>query len=242
LVQVEPRTRYTYGVSYAAFLALNELIPVYDTKRLTEFRLGLIRKTIASAEELAARTDVIRFFDILIRAIQAGVFGRSAAELQRFFKHVLNPRSAPPLSASQLRDGAEHPHLVWNSCVLFFVPGAVIDLLRRWLHSQGEKFPLDQSDLLSQLESKGYLVTPRSRHGHQKKFGKGVKKNQYCWGIDLDKFPELGLAIVSDEVWSASLYPDGDTTKPMLSPKEWIDPRRGPLFTIVDALEEEEVE
>jgi len=243
LMQVEPRTRYTNGVSYAAFLALNELIPVYDydAKRCAEFRTGLIHKTIDSAKELASRTDIIRFFEILVGAVQAGVFGRSPSELQRYFKYVLNPSSNPPLSPLQLRDGAKHRHLAWSSGILFFLPRVVIDMLRRSLHSRGETFPLDITDLLAQLQSKGYLVPPPSRHGHQKKFGKGADKNQYCWGIDLDKFPELGFVQVSDEVWNASLYPEGDTSKPEPSAKDWIDPRRGPLFAIVDALEENEV-
>ncbi len=240
LVMVDPRARFTFGVSYASFMALNELIPVYDSKRCAEFRLGLIHKTIAAATELASRTDVVRFFEILINAVQASVFGRNAAEIRRYFKWVLNPKSNPPLSARQLHDGAEHPYRSWKSGILYFVPGAVIDMLRRWLHNQGIAFPLDQKDLLAQLQSKGYLVKSPSRHGHQQKFEKGAIKNQYCWAIDLDKFPELGLLLVSDEVWEASLHADGDTSRLRIAPSDWSDPRRGPMFAVVDALEDKE--
>lgn len=239
LVMVDPRARFTFGVSYASFLALNELIPVYDAKRSAEFRFGLIQKTIAAATEQASRTDVVRFFQILISALQAGVFGRTASEIRRYFKWALNPKSNPPLSAQQLADGAEHPYLAWKSGTLYFVPG-VIDMLRHWLHRQGIAFPLDQADLLAQLKAKGYFVPLPSRHGHQQKFEKGAIKNQYCWAIDLDLFSELGLHLVSDEIWLASLHADGDTSQPRLPASDWSDPRRGPLFAIVDALEEKE--
>lgn len=239
LVMVDPRARFTFGVSYASFMALNELIPVYDAKRCIEFRLGLIQKTIAAATEQASRTDVVRFFQILISALQTNVFGRTASEIRRYFKWVLNPKSNPPLSAQQLQDGAEHPYLTWKSGILYFVPG-VIDMLRQSLHRQGITFPLDQADLLAQLKAKGYFVPYPSRHGHQQKFEKGAIKNQYCWAIDLDKFSELGLQLVSDEVWLASLHADGDTSRPRIPASDWSDPRRGPLFAIVDALEEKE--
>lgn len=240
LATVEPRSRYAYGVSYASFMALQELMPIYDSKRCAEFRLHLISKTISAAEELAALTDVVRFFDILIDAVKAGVFGRSSAELARYFKWMPNPKGNPPLSARQLQDGSEHPYLAWRSGILYFQPGVVIRILQKWLHAQGKAFPLDQADLLKQLKAKGFFIPARSDHGHQQRFGKGASKNQYCWAIDPDKFAELGLRLVSDEDWNASLHPDGDTSRPRLAPCDWIDPRRGPIFAIVDALEEDE--
>lgn len=240
LVMVEPRTRFTHGVSFASFMALQELIPVYDAKRCAEFRLHLIRKSVAAAQELATLTDAVRFFEILINAVKAGVFGGSATEISRHFKFALNPKSNPPLNPRQLEDAAEHPYLIWKSGTFYFQPGVVIGLLRKWLYSQGLTFPLDQADLLNQLKAKGYFVPAPTRNGHHQKFGKNADRNHYCWAIDLDKFSELGLLLVSDEEWTASLHVDGDESNPRLSPKEWIDPRRGPLFAIVDALEEKE--
>jgi hypothetical protein len=240
LAQVEPRARFTYGVSFASFMALQELMPIYDGKRCAEFRLHLIRKTISAAEELATLTDVVRFFELLVNAVKANVFGRSAAERSRYFKWAPNPKSNPPLSARQLQDGVEHPYLAWRSGILYFQPGVVISMLRKWLYSQGVAFPLSQADLLKQLRAKGYFISARSEHGHQQRFGKGASTNQYCWAIDLDKFSELGLILVSDEDWDAGLHPEGDTSRPRLDPSDWLDPRRGPIFAIVDALEENE--
>jgi hypothetical protein len=237
LAQVEPRARFTYGVSYAGFMALNELIPIYDSKRCQDFRQRLVNKTIESHAELAARVDVITFLRILLSAYHAGAFGRSSAERQRYYKFVVNQDVIRLLTPRQLKDAAEHPRLMLISGILYFTPGPVIDAIRRHLYAQGQKLPLDQHDLLAQLKSKGFFVPPRHRQGHQQKFGKD-KTNTYCWAIDLSKVPDLGVLVVSDEVWEASFYPDGNTTRGMLPLDEWVDPRKGELFSIVDGLEE----
>ena len=57
---------------------------------------------------------------------------------------------------------------------------------------------------------------------------------------DPDKFSELGLLLVTDEIWGDSLYPDGDRSRPKLSAQDWLDPRRGPIFAFMDAIEDKE--
>lgn len=146
------------GVTRTSFSARQELIPVYDAKRCAEFFLHLIRKTISAAGELVALIDVVRFFVILINAVKANVFGRNAAELSRLCKFGPKPKSHPPLRARQWEDGAEHPYLTWKSGILYLQPGVVIELLRKWLHSQGRPFPLAQADLFAQFKAKGYFA------------------------------------------------------------------------------------
>jgi hypothetical protein len=47
----------------------------------------------------------------------------------------------------------------------------------------------------------------------------------------------LGVREVSDEEWESSFYRDGDpATGERIPEAEWIDPCRGGLFAIVDAL------
>jgi len=236
LAQIEPRTRFTHGVSYASFMALNELIPVLEAKMLAKFNLWMVQRTREASEELAARVDVSQFFIDVLTAFQAGVFGKSPTDLQRYFKVCDNPKSTPPLSAQQFKDAGESPYCAWRSIQLAFLPGPVIDALRKHKHTQGQSLALDQSDLYTQLKFRQYFVKPSSHQGHQKKFGKGSRTNQYCWVVDLDKFPDLGLQLVSDDDWRSSLHLDGNPSQKMLSAQDWIDPRKGPLFAIVDAL------
>ena len=68
------------------------------------------------------------------------------------------------------------------------------------------------------------------------KFGHGSKVNRSCWCIDLDKFEDLGLRQVSDEDWEKSFYKDGNPENGLLPSDEWIDPRKGDLFAVLDAL------
>lgn len=50
LARVAPRARFTVGFSYASFVALQELTPVYDAKLCSEFRLHLISKSLSAAD------------------------------------------------------------------------------------------------------------------------------------------------------------------------------------------------
>ena len=239
LASVEPRARFTYGVSYAGFMALNELVPIYDSKQSQAFRQRLVNRTIEAHAELAARVDVITFLRILLSAYHAGVFGRSASERRRFFKFMANQDVIRLLTKGQLKDAADHPRLMLVSGILYFAPGPVIDAVRQYLYSQGQKLALDQFELHAQLKPREFFVTPRNRQGHQQKFGKD-KTNTYCWAFDLNKLPELGVIPVSDEVWEVSFYPEGDKTRDRLPLDEWVDPRKGEMFSIVDGLQEKE--
>ena len=49
--------------------------------------------------------------------------------------------------------------------------------------------------------------------------------------IDLDRH-EMGLQQMSDEDFEATLRPNGD----FVMSTDWEDPRRGPLFVLVDRL------
>jgi hypothetical protein len=239
LAQVESRARFTYGVSYAGFMALNELITVYEPKRCQVFRQRLLSKTIESYEELAARVDAIAFFRMVLTAYHAGYFGRAAADRKRFFKFICKDICSQKISDRQLRDAADHPHRALKSGYLYLQPEPVIDGVRRYLYAQGQRLNLDQHDLYAQLKFKEFFVKSRHRQGHHQKFGKD-KTNTYCWAIDLNLFPELGVLYVPDNLWEASFYPEGDNSRNMLPAEEWVDPRKGELFTVVDGLEHTE--
>ena len=60
-----------------------------------------------------------------------------------------------------------------------------------------------------------------------------------CWVIEVDRFDELGYRRCSDEVYAASRYAEGQM---WIRDADWVDPRKGDLFLIVDALERKERE
>jgi hypothetical protein len=239
LAQCDPRARFTYGVSYAAFRALNEIIPIYDEKECRNFRDWMIEKTAASSHEVEERVTINQFWTMFVSALANKAFGNTPAELSKLMKLVKNHKATPPLGERQLKDGAANPRLAWSSYLLYFRPVPVLDLMRKYAHSQGLELPLDRVDLLAQMKDKPYFV-PGPRQGHQQKFGKGCKVNLSCWCIDLDKFEELGRRIISDEEWVNSFHRDGNPENEGLPIEEWVDPRKGDLFILEDLLKEKE--
>lgn len=240
LAQVDSRPTFLHGISYAAFLAVNEIIPNYAARDCERFRDWLIEKTIASDQEVAERVDVNQFVKHLLNAFTNGAFGDTPAELARYFKFVQNKKAKTRLSDRQLQDAAEDPRRAWVSGYLYFRPGPVIDVINEYLRRQGKVLALDQADLLRQMKVRPYFVHSKRPQGHAMKFGHGSKTNQYCWCLDLDQVPELGLLDVSDEDWVNSFYRDAHTEKALLPIEEWIDPRKGDLFAIVDGLKDKE--
>src|ERR1041385_6855374 len=233
LAQSDPRGRFSYGVPYAAFLALNEIIPIYTDCMCVLFRDWLVDKTALSTREVAERVNVNEFWTGFLSALASGAFGETPAERQRILKVVENKKANLRLSKQQIKDGADNPHQAWKSYLLYFLPGPVIDSIRKYKRSQGKDLALNRGDLLMQMQVRSYFV-PGPRQGHQKKFGHGSRVNQTCWCINLDNFPDLGLREVSDEEWVNSFYKDENPeTGELLPMDEWIDPRKGDLFAVL---------
>jgi len=237
LAQTDSRGRFSYGAAYAAFLALNEIIPIYPASQCAPFQAWLIDKTTAANREVAERVKLNQFFKDLLSMLAAGWFGRTPEELARYFKVVENKKGQPQFSQRQRQDAAQDSrcHLVvpW----LAFQPGPVIALWNKYHRTQGLEPPPSRSDLLAEMRVRPYFVEGPD-HGHQMKFGHGAKTNSYCWLFNLALHGELGYRPVSDEVWQNSFYRDGNPENGRLPMDEWVDPRKGELFAFVDGLKE----
>ncbi len=48
---------------------------------------------------------------------------------------------------------------------------------------------------------------------------------------------DMGFRAVTDEEWEQSLYVEGDSSGQFLSSDEWIDPRKGDMYALIDALQ-----
>jgi hypothetical protein len=238
LTHTDPRSRFSYGVSYAAFMALNEIIPVYTGNDCTKFRNWLIEKAQASTREISDRVELNQFWTTILSMHANGLFGKTPEEIGRFFKVVENKRAAPRFSERQAKDAMEDSRRALKVPKLAMQPGPVIALMNNYIRNQGGPLPPSQSDLQAQMRERAYFVSAASRQGHQLKFGRGAKNNSYCWCIDLAQFDHLGLREVSDEDWIASFYRDGNPDNGMLPIDQWVDPRKGELFSIVGALED----
>lgn len=237
LGQTDPRGRFSYGVSYASFMALNEIIPIYQAKDCGLFQKWLIEKAQASTREVSERVELNLFWKAILSMLATGWFGKSPEEIGRYFKVVDNKKSNPRFSARQLKDTQEDSNRALNVPILAMRPGLVFPKMNEYMRNQGGSLPPSQSDVQAQMRVNPYFV-PGPKQGHQIKFGRGATNNSYCWLIDLAELPEFGLREVSDEDWIASFYQDGNPGNDMIPIDEWVDPRKGELFAIVEALKE----
>jgi hypothetical protein len=241
LSETDARGRFSHGVAYSAFLALNEIIPIYPAKACAQFQEWLIEKTTTANREVAERVKLNQFFKDLLSMLASGWFGKTPEELGRYFRIAENKKGQPQFSERQRRDAAADArcHLIvpW----LAFQPGPVIALWNKYHRVQGLELPPSQADLRAELQVRPCFVEG-PRQGHRMKFGPGAKTNSYCWVFNLAaEFEELGYRAVSDEVWENSFHREGNPENGRLPMDEWVDPRKGELFAFVDGLKKEQL-
>ena len=134
------------------------------------------------------------------------------------------------MSEHQRQLGEEKSALKWESKLLY-VTRDVVDRVNAYKKKVSSDEPsLKASGLRAQIKDKPYHVSAKSKGGHQQRFEGGGR--EYCYCIDLDRH-ELGLQQVSDEDFDNSLRKSDGTFFPTT---EWEDPRKGPLFQLVDSL------
>ena len=124
----------------------------------------------------------------------------------------------------------------WKSYRLYFVPGPVIDMLRRSLRAQGLTMKLEQPDLRAQMKVRSYWVdAPAGQDGHKQRFS--GPSGETCWAVDVDRMPRVGMNLVEDAEFEASLQKStNDWTE------VWQDPRQGDLFYLIHRLLEKRKE
>ena len=225
LKHIEDRSRLVYGIAYAAFTATAEMLKSHPDDDLLKFRTELAAQAKAATEEVHSQTDVRQFFDWVHSAYLAGAFGTSAGELERYFLAERTELPHPPNAPGQNQ-------VTCYSARLFFKM-AIIDVVRRYLRTQGLELKLNQLDLRRQMATKEYWIKPK-RGLLRKYFDR--KNNEGCWGIDLSFHP-LGLQETTLEDWLAHLDKSGLPKEGFSNISEdWPDPRHGELFGMVNKL------
>ena len=230
MADVDDRSRMVHGMAYAGFHAACEVFNIeIDGKGYWSWLVDHCR---ASALEVQESVSVDLFWRELLNALASNAFGETPADRRRIYK-VVEDKSAPnPVSEHQTKHGAENGYTVWKSLRLYFQPGPVIEMLRIFKRKSGRDLPIQQSDLLHQMKVRGYWVASDSHYGHKQKFD-GV--NRSCWCIAVDKH-ELGLTPVTDNEFDKSLA-DPAKQGTFLMREDWMDPRKGDLFALIESLE-----
>ena len=153
LAGVDDRMRMVHATAYAGLHAMAELLECDLAMECKEYRSWLMDHCRQSEAEVHDQIGVNQFWRLLINANESNAFGMSPADLRNLFK-VLPDRGKSVLSAQQLKWGAQTPHYSWDSILLHFRPGPVLDMLQKYLRSMGEAHSLAQSDLRSQMKTR----------------------------------------------------------------------------------------
>jgi hypothetical protein len=221
LARVDMRQRLVNGVGYAGWTAMMELLESHTPEEAQGF-IGFAREhTALSAEDVESESNTNLFWDMLLTT-----FG--AEEIPpHHFRYEEACLAHPPGAPQQGQDsfGQELP---WLSYQLHFDPDAVLACMKVYLSRQREGMPLSRKDLRDQLSREPYWIGGKLR----KRFGPGMAVKA-CWGIELDRHP-LGYHRVTDQEFF-------DWVGLGLEARaERGDPRKGPLFGIIEVLKRQQ--
>lgn len=238
LEDLDRRTVQVHAPAYGAFAAASKMFGnVASASELTGFRLFLRDKCAAAAEQKESMVNVNQVLRDLISAVRENEFGDTGLQMRRFFKVWVDKKDHPP-GAVNVDEHGQYVQGRWDSVTLFIDMNGVMGVLQKYLRQRGRELVLDLSDLKDQMSRRPYWSDKNKRRLQQRFEGGRLD----CWAFDLDKMGELGYRPVSDEeYWESKRNghaPElpGSSTWP--EPKEWVDPRKGDLFAIVEAIEE----
>jgi hypothetical protein len=208
LANVNERHKIVHGVAWAGWMGMCALLDGQSH----EAKEGKAFKAFLIAHTLAAAQDVMSDTNINVFFnywIQGFKDGEIPLDCFRLEKQEL---SEPPGAVGQGR---------WTAYFLWADYERLLIALRKWLSKMGASVPLERNDLRDQMSKNPYWV-----HGKWRtRFGTGGATTA-AWVISVDQHP-LGYRPVSDEEFERYRQ----------NPDEG-DPRKGPLFEIVHALEQ----
>jgi hypothetical protein len=237
MASINQRARIVHGAAFAAFKALAELLGSHAPSDTARFKDYLLRHCTEAVGLVRDRVNVNLFWRDLLDALCSPLhpFGEGPDLLKLFHLTAVIP-AACPVTEHQLKAGAESSAYAWTSWELAFLPRPVIKILRAHKRRGGRELPLDQPDLRAQMQVRPYWKPEPTTRGHRKKFGKSSRTSQKCWVVLVDQH-ELGLQPVADAEFQESLYAEGGSAQGVfLTGDEWVDPRKGDLFALIDLL------
>ncbi|HEY1170997.1 MAG TPA: DNA translocase FtsK [Verrucomicrobiae bacterium] len=219
LKSLKDRPRLVHGVAHAGFRAAVAMFQSHAPDEMMDFRNFLFGHSVTATEDVQSRVNINVFMQHIISAYQRGVFGETENDKKRYFKVKTTPVAHPPNAPKQ---GA------WMNYHLYLNHLLVVDTLSEHLRRSGRTVPLEISDLRDQLAQNEFWVGPSTQ--------RFAGKNSKCWEIDLDRFPDLGYKFVDEEELEASRWRDSAHGPMRVVSDDWVDPRKGSLFSIVEEL------
>lgn len=258
LRSVDDRARMVYGVSYAAYVAAFGVINGLreDDQVVTSVAAGMqrhqIRACFDAAEVVQEQLDVEQFLRDVIAGFQCGDYGTTLREWRRYFKVQKLDEVHPPdadESTIALHDELARRRKPWVNCRLYFTSRPVIRKVEEITARTRREARISDVDLRAQMSRRDWWVPGSFGNGnHKQRFVVGnTEAVTTCWCIDVTRC-EMGYAAPGREELEAyidelnnargvsAISDHGD----MDPEAHCSDPRKGELFTIIDAILAEE--
>ena len=222
------REKMVHGIDWASWQAFAGLIESkvsglkskVSEKNIAEFLEFAIEHARQSAEDVTSETNINVFLqDFLTTFKSEDGIPHTCFHLE--VTHWDHPPDWPNQNRQVDEDGQIRAG--WKSYKLFIDPDQTLSAINIYLKKEGRQLTLRRKDLQAQLSKTCYWIAGNPF----KTFGpKGARAGVRCWGFDLDKM-EMGRQERSDAVWEQFIAnPNGES-----------DPRKGPFYAIVAALE-----
>jgi hypothetical protein len=205
---VDERGKLIHGISAAAWFGAVGLFQSHSSDEVTAFRHFMEGYCQTSAVDVKDEFNVNIFFREMVNMFQED----GPDVLKYFFTEPDGVLPNAPGSTTQRN---------WVKRQLWFWADPVISAVQAFLRKRGSSLPLKQKDLRDQLGRNPYWL------GAESKWLRDCGHSAHCWGLDLDLTP-LGYQQVADD----------DPAYVAFTDHRGSDPRLGPLYGIVHALEQ----
>lgn len=216
LADLDQRDKAVHGVGYSAWLAMMTLLESHTSEEMSEFKQFMLGHVRQAAKDVNSDTNISVFCQDMVTVYEAGAIPLDCFRLKAM------KREHPPGAVNVDGEG-RYVQGWWLECELYIHINLVISHMQTFLTKQRGAITLNRKDLRDQLSKEPYWI--EGEHTMRFPGSEGTKK-AFGWKVDLHP---LGYQPVSDERYNKYLLNAGDG-----------DPRKGPLFSIVDALLERE--
>ena len=181
---------------------------------MVAFRKHVLAHAKLMAAEVTSETNINVFLTDFLTAFKANAVSLDCFRLE--YAQADNPPGWPNQGGG------------WRSYKLFIDPEQTVSAINQHLRKEGRVLSLTVKDLQAQLSKTEYWVedAPTKRIGP-----KGSRVVTRCWGFQLDNLPQ-GRVDCTDEAFTAY-----KTLRISDTAGDDADPRRGPFYAIVAAIE-----
>ncbi len=235
---VEKRTATVRAIALAGFWAALELCGVQqlphwiqvddnwtrvmvDREELIDCGLKpfLAEETRRTVQDTRETGEIEEFLRAITTCWERKGFGDQKSDWRAYFHAVLTDY-CDPLGVAE--DSNQRGR--WQKVILYLNPDPLLDAMAEYLRRQNKFMKLRRDDLKAQMSARPWWVKFASKDTKVRFNLNGVSVTSRAWGLNLDLLPEFGYRPTSDQ----DVYGAHPT-----------DPRKGPLYSIAEALNKE---